>query len=54
MMLMSGVHSKTDAFVTWAWDYFDRDRTATLEASATPQRIAWGDDEADRPHIALD
>lgn len=54
MMLMSGVHSKTDAFVTWAWDYFDRDRTAILEASSAPQRIAWGDDEADRPHIALD
>ncbi|SDT23581.1 NAD(P)/FAD-dependent oxidoreductase [Jiangella sp. DSM 45060] len=54
MMLMSGVHSQTDAFVTWAWDYFDRDRTATIETSSTPQRIAWGDDEADRPHIALD
>lgn len=54
MMLMSGVHSKTDAFVTWAWDYFDRDRTATIEASSAPQRIAWGEDEADRPHIALD
>jgi NADH dehydrogenase len=53
MMLMSGVHSKTDAFVTWAWDYFDRDRTATIEASSSPQRIAWGEDEADRPHIAL-
>ncbi|WP_205629636.1 NAD(P)/FAD-dependent oxidoreductase [Jiangella muralis] len=54
MMLMSGVHSKTDAFVTWAWDYFDRDRTATIEATSTPQRIAWGDDQADRPHITVD
>jgi NADH:ubiquinone reductase (H+-translocating) len=24
-MLLSGVHSKTDAFLSWAWDYFDRD-----------------------------
>lgn len=54
MMLMSGVHSKTDAFVTWAWDYFDRDRAATIEATTAPRRIAWGDDDADRPHIALD
>ena len=53
-LLLSGAHSKTDAFVTWAWDYFDRDRTATIEASSTPQRIAWGEDEADRPHITLD
>ena len=24
-MLLSGVHSRTDAFLSWAWDYFDRD-----------------------------
>jgi NADH:ubiquinone reductase (H+-translocating) len=24
-VLLSGTHSKTDAFLTWAWDYFDRD-----------------------------
>jgi NADH dehydrogenase len=52
--LLSGAHSKTDAFLTWAWDYFDRDHAATLEASTTPRRIAWGDREADVPHIALD
>ena len=32
-MLLSGAHSKTDAFLTWAWDYFDRDHAATVEAS---------------------
>ena len=52
--LLSGAHSKTDAFLTWAWDYFDRDHAATVEASATPKRIAWGDHEADVPHISLD
>jgi NADH dehydrogenase len=49
--LLSGVHSKTDAFMSWAWDYFDRDHAALVEASTSPKRIAWGDDEADRPHI---
>ena len=52
--LLSGAHSKTDAFLTWAWDYFDRDHAATVEASETPKRIAWGDRETDLPHISLD
>jgi NADH dehydrogenase len=53
-MLLSGAHNKTDAFLSWAWDYFDRDHAATVEASSTPHRIAWGDDEQDVPHIYLD
>ena len=54
-MLLSGAHSKTDAFLTWAWDYFDRDHAATVEASSAAARgIAWGDDEEDVPHISLD
>ena len=53
-MLLSGTHSKTDAFLTWAWDYFDRDHAATIEASAAPRRIAWGGDDEDVPHISLD
>ncbi len=53
-MLLSGVHSKTDAFLTWAWDYFDRDRAATIEATAaTPERLAWADHGGDMPHIVL-
>jgi NADH dehydrogenase len=52
--LLSGAHSKTDAFLSWAWDYFDRDHAATVEASAAPKRIAWGDRETDQPHISLD
>jgi len=52
-MLLSGTHSKIDAFLTWAWDYFDRDHAATVEASM-PKRIAWGDDDQDAPHISLD
>jgi NADH dehydrogenase len=53
-MLLSGIHSKTDAFLTWAWDYFDRDHAATVEASSEPQRIAWGGDDKHVPHISLD
>jgi len=53
-MLLSGMHSKTDAFLSWAWDYFDRDHAAILEASSAPKRIAWGDDPADVPHIYLE
>jgi NADH:ubiquinone reductase (H+-translocating) len=53
-MLLSGAHSRTDAFLSWAWDYFDRDHAATVEASSAPHRIAWGEEEQDVPHISLD
>ena len=52
-MLLSGVHSRTDAFLSWAWDYFDRDHAATVESHDAPRRIAWGDDTDDVPHIDL-
>ena len=51
-MLLSGVHSKTDAFLTWAWDYFDRDHAATIEAHAAPPAHRLGrPTSADVPHI---
>jgi NADH:quinone reductase (non-electrogenic) len=52
--LLSGAHSKTDAFLSWAWDYFDRDHAATVEAASTPKRIAWGDHDGDVPHISVE
>jgi len=52
-MLLSGVHSRTDAFLSWAWDYFERDHAATVESHDAPRRIAWGDDSDDVPHIDL-
>ncbi|MET7995248.1 NAD(P)/FAD-dependent oxidoreductase [Amycolatopsis sp. NPDC005232] len=52
-MLLSGVHSKVDAFMSWAWDYFERDHAAIVEWSTKPHRIVWGDDDADVPHISL-
>ena len=48
-MLLSGVHSRTDAFLSWAWDYFERDHAATVESHDAPRRIAWGDDADDVP-----
>ena len=53
-MLLSGVHSKTDAFLNWARDYFDRDHAATVEASTAPERVAWAKQGDDVPHINLD
>ena len=53
-LLLSGARSKTDAFLTWAWDYFDRDHAATVAASSTALRIAWGDEDEDIPHITVD
>lgn len=44
--LLSGAHSKVDAFMSWAWDYFDRDHAALVECHGDPKRIAWGDDVA--------
>jgi NADH:ubiquinone reductase (H+-translocating) len=52
--LLSGAHSTTDAFLEWAWDYFDRDHAATIEATTTPRRCAWADHGDDSPHIVLD
>jgi NADH:ubiquinone reductase (H+-translocating) len=42
--LLSGAHSKIDAFMSWAWDYFDRDHAAIVECHGEPKRIAWGDE----------
>lgn len=53
-MLLSGAHSRTDAFLNWAWDYFDRDHSATIEAASAPKRIAWGDRPSDVPHISVE
>ncbi len=53
-VLLSGVHSKSDAFISWAWDYFERDHAALVESQSSPQRIVWGDRDDEGPHIVLD
>lgn len=42
--LLSGAHSRVDAFLSWAWDYFDSDHAAIVECHGDPKRIAWADD----------
>ena len=48
-ILLSGAHSRVDAFLNWADDYFHHDRAADLELDGTPSRIAWADDAAGSP-----
>lgn len=50
-MLLSGVHSRVDAFLQWADGYIHKDRAARLELDGQPDRIAWDDDSADQPTI---
>ena len=48
-ILLSGLHSQVDALLNWADDYFHTDRAPDLELDGTPSRIAWSDNDADRP-----
>ncbi len=50
-LLLSGAHSKVDAFLNWADDYFHHDRAADMAVVGTATRIAWADDGTDRPTI---
>jgi NADH dehydrogenase len=44
--LMSGVHERVDAFVSWAWDFLGSSRTsAALLDDPEQTRIDWGDDD---------
>jgi NADH dehydrogenase len=52
-ILLSGAHSRVDAFLNWADDYFHHERAPDIELEGTPSRIAWSDDAADRPTIHL-
>ena len=51
VVLLSGMHSEVDAFLSWADDYFHHQRAADLELDDTVGRIAWSDDEADKPEL---
>ena len=53
-LLQEAMAGRGSAEPGWAWDYFDRDHAATVEASSVPRRIAWGGDDQDVPHISLD
>jgi len=48
--LMSGVHQRADAFISWAWDFLGSSRSSALLDDPDRPRIDWGDeDDDDRP-----
>ena len=51
-MLLSGVRSKTDAFLAWAWDYFSKKRAAALIDRPDAATIDWGDDDEEKPELS--
>ena len=48
-LLLSGAHSRTDAFLSWAWDYFDRDHAATGRRARKPTSHRLGRRRRRRP-----
>jgi NADH dehydrogenase len=50
-VLLSGAHSEVDAFLNWADDYFHHGRAPDLELDDAVGRIAWADDEAEKPQL---
>jgi NADH:quinone reductase (non-electrogenic) len=43
--LMTGVRTRIDAFVEWAWDYFSSTRASQVLVRSDERRIDWGDDD---------
>jgi NADH dehydrogenase len=44
--LMSGVHQRVDAFVSWAWDFIGSGRATAVLDDPDAARIDWGDDDS--------
>jgi NADH:quinone reductase (non-electrogenic) len=42
--LMSGVHERVDAFVSWGWDFLGSSRSGALVDEPDAARIDWGDE----------
>ena len=51
VVLLSGMHSEVDAFLNWADDYFHHHRAPDLELDDAVGRIAWADDESEKPTL---
>jgi NADH dehydrogenase len=45
--LMSGVHQRVDAFLSWAWDFVGSSRSTAILDDPDAARIEWGDDNGD-------
>jgi NADH:ubiquinone reductase (H+-translocating) len=42
--LMTGIRTRIDAFIDWAWDYFSSTRASQVLDRSDAARIDWGDD----------
>ena len=45
--LMSGVRQRVNAFISWGWDYFGRNRAVAVLDRPDAARIDWDDDDED-------
>jgi NADH:ubiquinone reductase (H+-translocating) len=43
--LLSGTRNKIDAFISWGWDYFSKNRATAIVDRPDDVRIDWGDDD---------
>jgi NADH dehydrogenase len=43
--LMSGVHQRVDAFMSWGWDFVGSGRSTAILTDPEAPRIDWGDDD---------
>jgi NADH:ubiquinone reductase (H+-translocating) len=48
-MLMTGVRNRIDAFITWGWDYFSKERGPQVLDRSDAARIDWGEDTVPEP-----
>jgi NADH dehydrogenase len=47
--LMSGVHERVDAFVSWGWDFLGSSRSGVLVDDPDAARIDWSDETDEEP-----
>jgi len=54
-MLLSGARNRVDAFMSWGWDYFSKNRATAIVDRPDATTIDWGDDDEDdgeRPDLS--
>ncbi|HEY6380063.1 MAG TPA: NADH dehydrogenase FAD-containing subunit, partial [Candidatus Dormibacteraeota bacterium] len=44
-LLLSGMRQRTDAFISWGWDYFSGNRAPAVLDRPDAAQIDWGDDD---------
>jgi NADH dehydrogenase len=51
--LLSGVHERVDAFLSWGWDFLAERRTSSIIDDPEAARIDWGDEPLEPDEIDL-